>query len=121
MDGGAGNDTLYGGDELDTSRSVGSNGNDTYLFGRGWGQDTIIDYDKTAGNLDTILLNNDVLPADVTIRRSGDNLVLSINDAPDTLTVNNWFKDEVDTWQVEQIQFADGTTWNVGRHKADGP
>ena len=54
-----------------------------------------------------------MLPADVTIRRSGDNLVLSINDAPDTLTVNNWFKDEVDTWQVEQIQFADGTTWNV--------
>ena len=113
IDGGAGNDTLYGGDELDTSRSVGSNGNDTYLFGRGSGQDTITDYDKTAGNLDAILLNNDVLPTDVAIRRDGDNLVLTINDAPDTLTVNNWFKDEVDTWQVEQIQFADGTTWNV--------
>ena len=104
---------LYGGDEGDSYRSVDSNGNDTYLFGRGSGQDTIIDYDKTAGNLDTILLNNDVLPTDVAISRDGDNLLLSINDTADTLTVNNWFKDESGTWQVEQIQFADGATWNA--------
>ena len=40
-----------------------ANGNDTYLFGRGSGQDTIVDYDTTAGNLDTILLNSDISPA----------------------------------------------------------
>ncbi|MBF0329930.1 MAG: hypothetical protein HQL10_12290, partial [Nitrospirae bacterium] len=50
--GGAGNDTLYGYDEDDTldggegvDRLIGNAGNDTYKFGRGSGQDTIVDYD----------------------------------------------------------------------------
>jgi Ca2+-binding RTX toxin-like protein len=102
IEGGTGNDSLYG--EV---------GNDTYLFGRGSGQDTIVDYDKTPGNLDTILLGNDVLPADVTLRRHGDDLVLSINDTSDTVTVSKWFLNESPDNQVEQIQFADGTLWNV--------
>ena len=69
----------------------GANGNDTYLFGRGSGQDIIYDYDKTAGNVDTILLNSDISPADVTFHKSDYDLVLSINDTSDTLTVSNWF------------------------------
>lgn len=64
LSGGDGNDTLSGG--------AGSNygwGNDIYLFGRGLGQDTIVDYDGTSGNLDTVRLAADVLPADVYQRR----------------------------------------------------
>ncbi len=113
LDAGAGADVLYGGTDHDWYGHRESNGNDTFLFGRGSGQDTVTDYDATAGNLDTILLNDDVLPADVSIRRVDDNLVLSISGTDDTLTVSNWFVDESGTWQVEQIQFADGTLWNA--------
>ena len=113
LDGGAGNDYLYGGsDWSDYWYSSLSNGNDTYLFGRGSGQDTIVDYDPILGNLDTILLDSDITPADVTLKNSYGNLVLSINGTTDTLTVNSWFSAS-GTDQVEQIQFSDGTIWDV--------
>jgi Ca2+-binding RTX toxin-like protein len=113
IDPGAGRDIVFGGTDHDQYGYSGSNGNDVFKFGRGYEQDTVTDYDATSGNLDTILLNDDVAPADVTIRRVDDNLVLSINGTDDTLTVNNWFADESGTWQVEQIRFADGTLWNA--------
>ncbi|MCL4456170.1 MAG: peptidoglycan DD-metalloendopeptidase family protein, partial [Nitrospirae bacterium] len=101
LDGGTGNDRLYG--EI---------GNDTYLFGKGSGQDTIMDKDATAGNLDTIILNSDIAPADITIQRNGENLVLSINGTTDKLTVDNWFWNDANDYRVERIQFNDGTIWD---------
>lgn len=106
LDGGAGNDTLYG-----------QTGNDTYLFGRGFGYDIVIDQDNTAGNLDTILLDPDITPNDVDLKRSGDDLILSINDTNDKITVNNWFLNESNEYQVERIQFADGTVWDAAAVK----
>jgi Ca2+-binding RTX toxin-like protein len=102
LDGGTGNDQLYGGA-----------GNDTYLFGRGSGQDTIIDEDFTEGNLDAIVLASDITPDDVSLRHNGNDLVLSIKDTPDVLTVKDWFYKYSDKYQVERIQFADGTVWDV--------
>jgi Ca2+-binding RTX toxin-like protein len=124
LDGGAGNDTLYGSDVVYsynrwngqtyvTGISDTSNGNDIYLFGIGFGQDVIIDNDATPGNLDTILLNAEISTSDVMLRRSDDDLVLSINDTDDALTVKNWFKNESPESQVEQIQFSDGTIWDI--------
>ena len=118
LDGGAGNDYLSGGTYSYYSYTYGwyygaeANGNDTYLFGRGSGQDAVVDYDKTAGNVDTILLNPDISPADVTLRHNGNDLVLTINGAPDKLTVFAWFADESGSYQVEHIQFGDGTVWD---------
>ena len=74
MDGGEGNDIL-----------MGETGNDTYIFRGGSGQDTIIDTDSTAGNIDTIWLGSNLTPDDVTLKRVVDNLVLKINDTTDTL------------------------------------
>ncbi|WP_236341795.1 calcium-binding protein [Paenibacillus plantiphilus] len=116
LDGGAGNDVLYGGDSSDTSYSR-ANGNDTYIFGRGYGQDTIVDYDGTTGNADVIKLNVDVLPDDVSLRRNGKHLELSINGTSDKLTVTNYFESS-GNYVVESVQFADGTVWNVGNVKA---
>ena len=117
LDGGAGDDSLVGGTTIFYSNyyyhGLSGDGNDTYLFGRDSGHDTIHDPDTTAGNVDTILLNSDISPEDVTLRRSGDSLVLFINDTSDTLTVSKWFADESGTYQVEQIQFGDGTVWDV--------
>ncbi|WP_162551116.1 calcium-binding protein [Paenibacillus tepidiphilus] len=116
LDGGAGNDTLYGGDSNDTSYTR-ANGNDTYLFGRGYGQDTVIDYDGTAGNADSIKFAADVLPGEVTVRRSGSNLELSINGTSDKLTVSSFF-DTSGKYVVESVQFADGTVWNEAALRA---
>ena len=60
LDGGTGDDKLYG-----------EKGDDAYIFGRGSGQDIISDRDASIGNVDTILLNADLTPADVKLQRSG--------------------------------------------------
>jgi Ca2+-binding RTX toxin-like protein len=106
LDGGAGNDTLYGYD-----------GNDTYLFGRGSGQDTLLDFDPTPGNADTIQMSADVAPNDVTVTHvrdlahGVDDLVLSINGTADRLTVQSFFTDPA--YRIEEVAFADGTAWDA--------
>lgn len=107
LTGHAGNDTLDGGAGNDSL--VGGTGNDTYLFGRGSGQDTILDNDSAAGNLDKIILAADIAPADVTVRRSGDHLLVSNSGATDTLTVQNWFASG-GAYRVEQIVFSGSQT-----------
>ncbi|WP_150050569.1 calcium-binding protein [Methylomonas rhizoryzae] len=103
LDGGAGNDTLEG-----------DAGSDTYLFGIGSGQDTISDYDTTANKTDSVLLGEGVSTGDVTLVRSSNNLILSINGTGDKLTINNYFyNDAAGGYQVEEIRFADGTVWGV--------
>jgi trimeric autotransporter adhesin len=112
LEGGAGDDTLLGGRENNFSWD-NANGADTYVFGRGSGQDTIVDHDKTAGNMDVIKLDQDIAPTDVTLHRNGDSLELTINDTGDKLTVQNWFWNDSAEYQVEQIQFNDGVIWDV--------
>jgi len=65
------------------------------------------------GNLDTILLAADLTTADITLHRNGDNLELTINGTTDKLTVQSWFLNDSYEYQVEQIKFADGTTWDA--------
>ena len=108
LDGGAGNDTLNGG-----------SGNDTYLFGRGSGKDTISAHESTAGKLDVIELASDLVADDVSVRRDGETLILSIKGSSDSLSVNNYFyQDATYGYQVEQISFADGTVWDVAAVKS---
>ena len=125
FNGGSGNDVLVG-SYVQWSRwadwrdlTGDANGNDTYLFGRDYGLDTICDRDALADNIDVILLDSSIQPADLLLRReigpymwnTADDLVLSVNDANDNMTVVNWF-DENREWQVERIQFADGSIWD---------
>ncbi|MFH0821165.1 MAG: calcium-binding protein, partial [Pseudomonadota bacterium] len=129
LEGGAGNDTLLGGadgdslsgglgdDILDPGPGFdgidGGRGNDKYIFNRGYGQDRAYDADNTPGNVDTIRLGADITPADVTLRKSGEDLVLSINGTTDSLTVSDWFWNDSPTYRIEHIEFADGTIWDV--------
>lgn len=108
LDGGAGNDALNGGAN-----------NDTYLFGKGSGKDSINDQDLTVGKLDVIQFGAGVFAADVLLQRDGDTLVLAINGTGDTLRVYKYFTNEATSgYQVEQIKFADGTTWDIAGVKA---
>src|SRR6266568_3510473 len=117
LSGGAGDDTLIGGtgdDVLDGGTGndslQGETGNDTYRFGRGSGQDVVLDYDFTAGNVDAVELAADVLPSDVTLTRDASHLYLTINGTTDKLTIQSFFVN--DGYKVEQVRFADGTVWS---------
>jgi Ca2+-binding RTX toxin-like protein len=104
LDGGAGNDTLYGGAAGYTA-AAGA-GNDTYRFGRGYGQDTVFDFDSTAGNVDTIELVG-LNQADVTIKRDGNYFIISVNGTSDLLRVADWNMGTAA--RIERVRFADGT------------
>jgi Ca2+-binding RTX toxin-like protein len=121
LEGGTGNDILAGGVYDTWNGNYNGAGNDTYVFGRGDGQDTFVDVDGTVGNLDKIVFKTGVLPADVLISRNGDNLVLKIAGTTDQITVNGYFGgDATNGWQIEEIRFEDdaATVWNVASIKA---
>ncbi len=110
--GGLGNDTLSGG--LGNDLLNGDVGADTYLFTVGSGSDTISDMDARGGVTDVISLN--ITPNDLTgMERRGNNLVLSYGTG-DALTVIDQFAG--DAFEIEQIKFADGTTWNEAAIKS---
>ncbi len=117
LDGGAGNDVLYGGANDSWNGNFTGYGSDTYRFGRGSGQDAIIDYGYVAGaETDTIEIAADVLPSDVTVRHEGNDLVVRINGTTDRITVRDFFgSQDVGSGAIERVRFAgDGTTWSTG-------
>ncbi|MDB5579874.1 MAG: hypothetical protein JWR80_5050 [Bradyrhizobium sp.] len=106
LDGGAGDDLLEGGD-----------GADTYVFGRGYGHDYVVET-KTDGNLsdyDTVALAAGITPDDVKIKRDGNNLIIEL-DTGDTLTVEAHFAEgfnETLTYNdIDRILFAGGQEWS---------
>jgi Ca2+-binding RTX toxin-like protein len=54
-----------------------------------------------------------IAPGDVALSRSGDHLVVKINGTADQLTLYYWFWQDLPNNRVEQIRFADGTTWDA--------
>jgi Ca2+-binding RTX toxin-like protein len=106
---------------------LGSYGSNVYAFGRGDGQAMIVDFDFTGEQpADVLQVKPGISPDDVTVRRVGDDLVLGITGTPDQLTVESHFASvfvlppfaaigrTVSAYQLEQIQFADGTVWGAG-------
>ncbi|MES2831504.1 MAG: calcium-binding protein [Pseudomonadota bacterium] len=126
--GGAGDDTLNGADGNDTLDGgagndfiAGDNGADTYLFGKGSGRDSIYNVDDDALNLnaDTILMGAGITTTGVTLNRSRDSLLISINGTDDQLELQYYFEaDGASSGAVENIKFANGTNWNINTVKA---
>jgi Ca2+-binding RTX toxin-like protein len=120
--GGAGNDVLYGGDGDDklygedgddilvggTGNDVlnGGRGNDRYLFDKGWGQDTVYDYDTTTGNMDTLVFGEGIAPDDLIFSRSGNDLIIRRNGSEDQITVQRWYSGW--QYQTEILEAVDG-------------
>lgn len=104
FDGGAGDDRLEGG-----------GGADTYFFGAGDGHDVIRDNGgDDAFEADSIVL--DAASADVTVARSGVNVVLTLATG-ETLTIENFFVSNStrlnSTSAIERVIFSDGTEWDA--------
>ncbi|RKP56661.1 calcium-binding protein [Pararobbsia silviterrae] len=80
LHGGAGNDVLIGGA-----------GNDTYSFERGSGEDTIIDFDGTTGNVDMIRYGEGISSEDLWFWRVGADLEIRVAGTADRQTVKDWY------------------------------
>ena len=116
LNGNGGNDVLTGG--LGNDVLNGGSGNDTFVFGQGFGLDTIVQNDGTAVRNDlvkfTTLSSTDLLSAG----RVGADVVLSFNSG-DKLTLANFlYSDSYWEYKVNQIQFADGVSWDQATIKA---
>ncbi|TBU81888.1 calcium-binding protein, partial [Phytopseudomonas dryadis] len=114
--GGAGNDTLEGGSGNDYLS--GDAGSDIYRFSRGWGQDSINNYDTSTDKTDAIEFAVDIAPDDIVVTRSSSNLILSLKNSSDRITVASYFNaDGTSAYRLEEIRFADGTIWNIEQVK----
>lgn len=135
IDGGSGDDLLIGSSGWyrvvedgvlrqlrSTTPAIDINGNDTYLFGRGDGHDTVLDGDNTPGNVDTLRFKDGVAPADVKLGRQGKDLILAIRDTDDQVTLGQYFftgpRIDETPWLIERIAFADGTRWTLDEVQA---
>ncbi len=97
LNGLAGNDTLAGGA-----------GADAYLFARGSGVDTVVENDATTGVVDYVQFAAEVLQANVTFARVGNNLEAAINGTADKLVLQDWALGAA--FRVEEYRFGGGTT-----------
>ncbi len=101
LDGGAGNDLLNGGA-----------GNNTYIFGRGYEVDTIVENSNTG--TDTLSFKAGISKSDIVFWRKTnissekDNLYLAIKNTNDRLIIEDQFRNS--RYGVDQFIFADGTT-----------
>lgn len=106
------NKTGLGGDDIyylkrSNDRVMDYTGNDTYLFNRGDGNDNITDQSGT----DAIVFGWGINRNALTFRKdpaNAENLIISINNTSDSVNINKWFRNT--TFQVEKIQFMDGTS-----------
>jgi Ca2+-binding RTX toxin-like protein len=105
-----GNDTLVGG--LGADILDGGNGSDIYVWNKGDGADKISDSSITLTETDILALG-DVVSNDVTLTRSGVNLLLTVNSTGEVITVMNRLYTPSYGYGLEGVQFSDGVSWTL--------
>lgn len=119
LDGGAGNDQLIGQDGSDTLYGDAGNdllngdwGRDTYVFGRGDGQDTIIADPNSWQGLggDRLLLGQGIGMADLALSQQGADLLLQRKGSADSVLIAAYFN--AAPFDRLNIEFADGSNWD---------
>jgi Ca2+-binding RTX toxin-like protein len=108
--GGGGNDRIVGGLDIDTMD--GGVGSDTYEWASGDGGDTINDTSTSLIETDTLSLTN-TASTEVTLSRSGNNLLVTHTASGAIITVNNRFVGPTDGRGIEAIKFSNGVTWSL--------
>ena len=116
LHGGNGNDTLIGGAGNDYLS--GGNGSDTYVFGKGFGQDSISNYDSSVGRTDTIRFTDGLKQEDFSFTRSSNDLVIAAKKGTDKVTVSNYFdQDGAGNHRIDRIAFSNGKVLDVAAVK----
>ena len=108
LDGGDGNDILDGGAGRDSLS--GGAGDDAYVFGRGYGWDSMIDNEGKS----TIRFGEGIIPGDILVEGgpgSNDSYVLRIRGTEDRLEILNYLIGE--EYRNITIEFADGSKGSI--------
>ena len=105
LHGGAGNDLLQGGADADS-----------YRFGPGDDDDTVLEMSATTAELDEVVL--DFQPAQASLLRDSSDLVVILGMGASQLRVQDYFTasnsgNVVNGLSVEALRFADGTVWRA--------
>jgi Ca2+-binding RTX toxin-like protein len=106
------NDIIIGGTGNDTIN--GSSGNDTYVFNLGDGKDAYTDYyaNQNLNKSDKIVFGEGISSETTYLTRKDNDLIIHVNgDTDDEITVSSYFGNTA--YHIENIVFADGTTWSV--------
>ncbi|WP_316168619.1 MULTISPECIES: calcium-binding protein [unclassified Bradyrhizobium] len=90
----------------------GGAGSDTVIYALGDGSDTINDGANSPSQVDVLKLV-DLNVSDLTFARQGNDFAINVVQSGEVITVKQQFGAATDFWGLEQIQFADGTVWNV--------
>ncbi len=106
--GAAGNDRLDGQAGADTL--TGGVGNDTYVLGRGYGADTVVESDSTAGNTDVAQYLSGIAIDQLWFTKAlgTNNLEVSVIGTSDKLIIKDWYVGTAN--HVEQFKTSDGKT-----------
>ena len=120
LQGGAGDDYLDGGAGDDML--IGGMGLDTHAFGRGGGHDTIVKQRFVSGYphylpimdpvADTLRFKAGIGAGDVRVARRDNDLVLTIADSGDSVTLRDGTRSLDGAVPVDRVAFADGTQWD---------
>ena len=114
--GNKGNDTLIGGSGNDYLS--GGAGDDTYVFGKGFGQDTISNYDTSAGRKDVIRFTDGITVDALRFIRDGNHLVIEAKDDRSKVTVSSYFEnDAANGYRIDEIHFDNGKVLDVAAVK----
>ncbi len=105
-----GNDTLIGGAGNDYLE--GGSGSDTYVFGKGFSQDTVYNCDCATGRKDIIRFTDGITADVLTFTREGNHLLIKANDGGGQVTVQSYFRnDGSGAYRIDEIHFNNGKYW----------
>ena len=111
-----GNDTLIGGAGNDYLE--GGSGSDTYVFGKGFGQDTVYNYDYSTGRKDIIRFTDGITADMLNFTRTSNDLLISAKDGSGQVTVQYYFQnDGSGAYRIDEIHFDNGKVLDVATVK----
>ncbi len=110
-------DTLYGKDGDDTLVGgigndflQGDKGSDTYVFKDEFGSDIINNFDEDKTSKDTTSFTDNTKKEDLSFLKQSNNLIISKKDTNNQITIQDFFKDDVNlNYTIDELKLKDGT------------
>ena len=110
--GGLGDDLIISAQVRGAANSGGANGNDTFIYRSGDGNDIIFDGSHSNAEVDELVFV-DINPEDIELYRDGDHLKIKISATGEVITNEYFFWNwETRSHGIEKFTFADGSSWN---------